>query len=157
MFQAYDVTSCDMSCDCDVTKKKKKFKRNQEKQIKRKRKMLVSKHFITSSKIVEGRHFGCVMLPYPYFPTSSGIDYICPFRLRYPCQLLELKIVDSIYFLFLFSLLFFIFISFYFLDLGLGFSMTSYVTVTNCYKHPMLHITYHYYTITQNIKHCKRF
>jgi len=40
MFQAYDVTSCDMSCDCDVmclfivTKKKKKKEIQKKRNIK---------------------------------------------------------------------------------------------------------------------------
>jgi len=61
MFYAYDVTSCDMSCDCDVTclfivtKRKKKFKRKRNiksrKIDKRKRKMLVSKVFHNITEI----------------------------------------------------------------------------------------------------------
>ena len=44
-------------------------------------------------------------------------------------KLLELKAVDFIYFHFI-SLFYFIF---YFLDIGLGVSMISHVTITNCY------------------------
>jgi len=44
--------------------------------------------------------------------------------------LLELKIIDY----FLFILLFFFSILFLFLDLGLGNSMISHITVTNCHK-----------------------
>ena len=53
MFQAYDVTSCDMSCDCNVTClfiiTKKKKKRNIKPRKIDKRKMLVSKHSITTN------------------------------------------------------------------------------------------------------------
>ena len=54
MFQAYDITSCDMTCDCDVmclflvTKKKKKKKRNIKPRKINERKMLVLKRSITS-------------------------------------------------------------------------------------------------------------
>jgi len=60
MFEAYDITSCDMSCDCNVTclfiitKKKKKKKRNIKSRKIDKRKMLVSKAFHNTKDIGSG-------------------------------------------------------------------------------------------------------
>ena len=65
MFQAYDVTSCDMSCDCNVTKKKKK-RNSKEKKYKikenRKRKMLVSKAFYNKVVLILERKYTTVKL-----------------------------------------------------------------------------------------------
>jgi len=58
-----------------------------------------------------------------------------PIHVVYTATMSELKIVDSIYFQFSFFFLFF----FYFWELGLGFSVTSPVIVTQqCHSHIVL-------------------